>query len=92
MEKGFSLRDLYDIIIIAIGIAFIHTMWIVVFNLGKMKKPKMDVVRFKENDIIVASGAIGTIGTIGGSPLTNFITISGFNDTTPGNGKCCIME
>lgn len=44
--------------------------------MSKMSKPEMDVVRFKENDIIVASG--------GGLP--NFIKITGFNDTIADNG------
>ena len=43
--------------------------------MSKMRVPKMDVVRFKENDVIVASGG-----------LPNFMKITGFNDSTPGNG------
>lgn len=40
--------------------------------MSTMKRPEMEVVRFKEADIIVASG--------------NIATLSGFSDTSPDNG------
>jgi len=43
--------------------------------MSKMRVPKMDVVRFKESDVIVASGG-----------LPNFIKVAGFNDNISGNG------
>ena len=43
--------------------------------MSKMRVPKMDVVRFKESDVIVASGG-----------LPNFIKVTGFNDNISGNG------
>lgn len=43
--------------------------------MSKMRVPEMDVVRFKENDVIVASGG-----------LPNFFIVTGFNDSIPGNG------
>ena len=39
-----------------------------------MTKPEMEVVRFNESDVIVASGE-------------DFYTLSGFGDTTADNGK-----
>lgn len=43
--------------------------------MSKMRVPKMDVVRFKENDVIVASGAIPSL------------TLSGFANITKNDGK-----
>ena len=45
--------------------------------MSKMSKPEMDVVRFKENDIIVASGVGATIPKL---------SLFGFADDIPGNG------
>ena len=45
--------------------------------MAKMKMPKMDVIRFNESDVIVASGD---------QPVRRSITIAGMDDTTKGNG------
>ena len=45
--------------------------------MSKMSKPEMDVVRFKENDIIVASGVGATIPKL---------SLFGFADDIAGNG------
>lgn len=44
--------------------------------MSRMMAPKMDVIRFKEADVIVASGAKAT-----------GVSISGFADGTAGNGS-----
>ena len=43
----------------------------------KMKTPEMDVVRFKESDVIVASGGVPA----------GVMTLTGYSDFTQGNGK-----
>lgn len=46
--------------------------------MSKMRVPEMDVVRFKESDVIVASGLEAS---------TIKLTLSGFADSVEGNGR-----
>ncbi len=48
------------------------------FDMRKMKAPEMDIIRFNESDVIVASGS---------EPVIRTITLSGMDDNGKGNGR-----